>query len=135
MSDPVSDSERLRSLVEFQGTEVTSKDIDAYSKYQDIGHKEKKLDTVLKAWTAQEDEYRKARKRYANCILGALLVQGIVVNVAFFLIGNKKIEVDPWVANSFILGVFAEMATLSLVVFKYFFPSSPSSLVSLVEKT
>lgn len=134
MSDPVSQSDRLKSLVEFVGTEVTSSDLDVYSKFQELENKGKKLGAILEAWTAQEDHYRKSRERYSNWIIGALLVQAVCINVAFFFIGFRIIEVDKWVANTFIIGVFGEMTSLTLIVFKYFFPSSPSKMAELVDK-
>lgn len=134
MSEISTEFADLRNLIASEGTAVTPEDIDVYSKFQDTRNQTAKVNAVLSTWTQQEEHYRKARKVYANWIVGALLIQGVLVNIAFFLIGTEKIVVEPWVANSFILGVFGEMATLSLIVFKYFFPSSPSKLAALVEK-
>jgi hypothetical protein len=134
MSDPIKSSARLSALVVAEGSPVTSKQIDNHARLMEIDQQDRKINAILNAWNAQESHYRVSRQKYADRIISGLLIQAVLVNVAFFLIGFGCITVQVWVANSFIIGVFSEMAALSLIVFKYFFPSSPSDIGKLVEK-
>jgi len=114
MADPIKSSSRLKDLVTATMSEVTSDQIDNYAKLMEVERQDRKVTAVLKAWSDQEDHYRVARKKYADRIIVALLAQSGLVNIAFFLIGFSYLKIDIWVANSFILGVFSEMAALTL---------------------
>lgn len=112
------------------GSSVTPGEIDAYDRFRGIEDRSFKLKTFLEAWERQHEEERKLRKKYATRILNALCVQGVLVNISFFAIGFNWIKVEPWVANSFILAVFGEIAGISFFVVKCLFPKPQADVLS-----
>jgi len=116
------------------GPQVTSKDIDSYGKFRDIENKALKLQRLLKTWTAQQEAERKLRKTYATWLLVALSAQVVLINLAFFLLGLKVLNVEVWVANTFIIAVFTELASMTWFVVKYLFPKDSQGLLNLIEK-
>lgn len=124
----------LRSKVLDVGSPVTSEEIDAYTRLQSVQDRSAKLRTILDAWERQHSEERKLRKTYAAALLWGLLVQALLVNFAFFALGFQLIVVEPWIANSFILAVFAEIAGMAFFVIKYLFPKVSSDVLGTLEK-
>lgn len=112
----------------------SGKDIDHYERLEDIRNRSKKLRTVLTAWETQQREERGLRRFYAKGLLGALFVQILLVNAAFFAIGLGYLTVDKWVATTFIMAVFVEIVALVTVVNKYLFPKVGSEVLDLIEK-
>jgi hypothetical protein len=74
------------------------------------------------------------RKTYATALLAGLGVQMLLVNAAFFLIGFKLLQVEQWIANTFIMAVFAEIAGMTFFVIKYLFPKVSSDVLATLEK-
>lgn len=126
--------EALRAKIVKVGPSVTSKEVDVYSKLQETADKSTKLRTILEAWERQHSEERKLRRTYATAMLWGLFAQAMLVNVAFFALGFRWITVEPWVANSFILAVFAEIAGMAFFVIKYLFPRVSSDVLATLEK-
>ena len=122
-----------KSMVAEIGSAVTSDDIDTYRQLREIEDRSYKLKIVLDAWKAQKREERKWRNIYAGVLLGFLFIQIIVVNVSFFLIGAGKLEIEKWVANTFIIAVFGEAASMTLVIVRYLFPKTGDEFPKIIE--
>jgi len=124
---------QFKGQVEEIGSAVTSDDIDTYRQIREIEDKSYKLKIVLDAWKAQKKEERKWRNIYAGVLLGFLFIQIVVVNVSFFLIGAGKLKVEEWVANTFIIAVFGEVASMTLVIVRYLFPKTGEEFPKIIE--
>ena len=74
------------------------------------------------------------RQKYAKWLLAAMFVQMALVNLAFLAIGFGWIQINPWVANSFILAVFGEISGMVLFIVKYLFPKVSSDVLATIEK-
>jgi len=129
---PIPDA--LKSRIIGVGGEVQPKDVDVYGRLREIEDRSYKLRTVLDAWERQQSEERALRQGYAKKILIALLAQMGLVNMAFFALGFRWLSAEPWVANTFIMAVFGEIAAMALVVIKYLFPKVGSDVLSIIEK-
>lgn len=134
MADEEKLPKEVDELVAKIGRAVTSGDVDVYRHVREIEDKSYKIRTIVSSWEGQQKEERQLRRGYAKWLLVALLAQMFLVDVAFFLIGCGLISVDRWVAESFIIGVFGEVATMTLIVVKYLFPETGSQILSLIEK-
>lgn len=124
----------VREKVLAIGASVSQDEIEVYGRYQEIADRSAKLRTVLEAWERQHTEERQMRQRYARWLLAGMFVQMALVNFAFFAIGWGWLQVDPWVANSFILAVFGEISGMVLFVVKYLFPKVSSDVLATIEK-
>lgn len=114
----------LRSFprfVESIGRQVTSDDIDTYARLTQIEDTSYRIRMIVEAWAKRQTEERALRLQYAKWLLIALSLQVALVNITFFLIGLNVLSVEKWVATSFILGVFAEVTGMTLVVIRYLF--------------
>ena len=134
MSDNITIPNTLRDRIVGIGSEVQPADVDVYSRLREIEDRSHKLRTVLGAWERQQSEERSLRQGYAGKLLIALLIQTGLVDVAFFAIGFHWLSVEPWVANTFILAVFGEIAAMAMIVIKYLFPKAAPDVLSLIEK-
>ncbi len=123
----------LQNLVQSIQEPVTSDQLDMYAKWQDVSDKSYKLRTIVKAWEGQNAEERRMRKGFAIAIIIALFAQIIFINVAFCLIGFQKIEVSEWVANVFVVSVFTEIVSMTLLVLRYLFPKIGSEVMNLIK--
>jgi hypothetical protein len=112
----------------------SSRDIDHFERIEEIRNRSRKIKTVLTAWETQQKEERLLRRTYANYLLFVLYFQIILINAAFFAIGLRYIVVEKWLATTFILAVFFEIAALVLVIVKYLFPKVGSEVLNLIEK-
>ena len=124
----------LQDLVAVVGEVVTPEDVDAYRSVREIADKSYKIRTIVAAWEGQQREDRQLRRSYATWLLIALSVQMLIVDVAFFLLAAGIIGVDRWVAQTFIISVFGEIAAMTLIVVKYLFPETSSHVLKLIEK-
>jgi len=125
--------EELRKLVSQVGDPVTSDQLAIYEKLQGMSDKSYKLRTIVNAWEGQNTEERRMRRGFGIAIIVALFIQIIVINAAFFLIGANKITVTQWVANTFIISVFTEIVSMTLLVLRYLFPKVGSDVMKLIE--
>lgn len=125
----------LKKFIVTVGEPVNSAElVDAYSKFRDVENTGQKFKIILTAWEVQQKEERNLRRKFALAILIVLLVQIMAINVAFFLIGFKKMEVEKWVATTFIIAVFSEIVSMTLIVLRYLFPKASKELMELVQK-
>lgn len=122
------------SLVVGVGGPVIPADIDSYKELRAADDRSRKLTTILTAWTQQQDQDRALRKTYGKWLLVALFVQTFLINLAFVLIGAKVLVVDQWVAQTFIVSVFAEIAAMVVIIVKYLFPDKSDAIVNILEK-
>ena len=123
----------LQSISEI-GAPVSSEELDAYKFITEVDDKSLKINTILSTWSNQQNEERKIRKVFALALLICLFFQIIIINTTFFLIGFNVLIISQWLANTFILAVFAEIVSMSYIVLKYLFPRSSNELVSLIAK-
>lgn len=134
MAQNIIDTFRIsKGQIEEIGSAVTSDDIDTYRQIREIEDKSYKLKIVLDAWKAQKKEERKWRNIYAGVLLLFLFIQIVIVNVSFFLIGAGTLKVEEWVANTFIIAVFGEVASLTLVIVRYLFPKTTEEFPKIIE--
>jgi hypothetical protein len=116
------------------GSAVSLQDVATYGQLQEIQDKSFRMRTVVNAWERQQTSERELRSRYAKWLLISLSVQMMFVNVAFFMIGLGYLSVEKWVATTFILTVFGEVAAMTLIVVKYLFPEGASAVLALIER-
>lgn len=109
-------------------------DLDTIGKFTEIRDRSFRIRTIVEAWREQQILDRKLRKTYATWLLIAVSLQMALINLAFFFIGFEKMHVEEWVANTFIIGVFAETSSLVFVVVKYLFPDSSRTILDLLER-
>jgi hypothetical protein len=130
----------LRAQVEKIGEAVHSneeldeKKIAGYERVTKAKDQSFKLTTLVNAWQRQNKAERKLRQKVAWCILVALAVQIILVNVTFFLIGFKVMVADAELAKIFILAVFAEIVAMVLIVLRYLFPQTGNEFLQLIKE-
>lgn len=110
------------SFVEYIGRAVTPDEVDTYGKLMEIEDSSHINRTFISAWEKQQNQERALRNSYAKWLLIAVFVQAILINIVFFFIGFGVIVVEHWVATSFILGVFAEITTMTTIIVRHFFP-------------
>jgi hypothetical protein len=123
-----------REFVKEIGDPVTPDQLDIYGKYKKISDKSFRLRTIVQAWNDQQNEDRKMRKAFAIAILIALFLQLLIINAAFFLIGFNIINVPHWVASTFIVSVFTEIISMTMLVLRYLFPKVGTEVMSLIKK-
>lgn len=130
----------LRAQVEeigeavYSNKELDEKKISGYERLTKAKDQSFKLQTLVGAWQRQNKAERKLRQKVAWCILVALGIQIILVNVTFFLIGFKEIVVDENLAKIFILAVFAEIVSMVLIVLRYLFPITGNEFLQLIKE-
>jgi hypothetical protein len=124
----------IQDFVKAIGDPVTLDQLDNFGKYKKIHDKSFRLRTVVEAWKDQQTEDRKMRKAFAIAILIALFLQVLVINTAFFLVGFNVISVPHWVASTFIVSVFTEIISMTMLVLRYLFPKVGTGVMSLIKK-
>ncbi len=87
----------------------------------------------MDAWREQHSEERKMRKEFATAIIVALFAQILIINTSFFLIGFNVIVVPQWVATTFIVSVFTEIISMTMLVLRYLFPKVGSEVRKLIK--
>jgi len=127
-------SDETQKLVKIIGSNVTKNDIDCYERVQKINDSSHRLRTIIDSWEKQQSEERSLRRKYAALFLIGLFVEALIANVAFFLIGLGIINVSDWVANCFIVGVFGQIATITLVISRYLFPKTGNEVLDIIRK-
>ena len=63
----------------------------------------------------------------------ALFLQVAFVNIFLIGLGLGWFKVEQWVANTFVVSVFGEIAGCALIVVKYLFPKAGTELFSILE--
>jgi len=86
------------------------------------------------AWKKQQDADRKMREKYANRLIGVLVIQVILVNLFFGLIGFHAwgFEAERWTAQTFLVTTFLEISSLVLIVAKYLFPAPTDKALEVI---
>lgn len=128
--------EKLRDLVrDVVSAPVSPSDVDSYGKLRQIQDRSHRLRTIVKAWKDQQTQDRKMRARYASYLIMAMGVQTLVVNIIFILMGCGVLTFEPGTAKTFFLSVFAEIASMVLLVVKYLFTPSSDRVLQLLRDT
>jgi hypothetical protein len=125
---------QFQPFAEATGSSVSSDDIEPWARFREVEDRSYRLRTLVQTWEHQQREERKLRRDYASRLLWIWVVQALVVNLAFVLIGLRILVVDQWVANAFILSVFVELVGMVLIVMRYLFPKDGDSLLKLIER-
>lgn len=94
------------------GSRVTSEDIDTYDR----------LERVKSRTEAQRTE-RLLRRVYGWALLALLAIEITAVLIIAFLIGFGVVELDRWVATTFIGGTFTQVSGLAYLVVRHLFPT------------
>ena len=102
----------------------------------DVVNKEriKHQNTIVKEWKNQQEQDRRMRKTYANWLLVVMSAQMVAINVIFVLIGTGCLKFEAWTAKTFVMAVFAEVASLVLLVVKYLFPATSDKSLDLMDR-
>lgn len=114
----------LSKFVTEVGKQVSAEEVDTFGRLRQIEDSAYRNRASISAWEKQQDQERDLRRTYGKWLLGGVFTQGFIINVFFVLIGLHRIEVDKWVATSFIVGVFAEITTMTTIVVRHLFPDS-----------
>ena len=113
---------------------LSPENIEPWARLREVEDRSYRLRTLVQTWEQQQGEERQLRRDYASRLLWIWVVQALVVNIAFALLGLNVLVVDQWVANAFILSVFAELVGMVLIVMRYLFPMDGDSLLKLIER-
>ena len=94
------------------GTPVTSEDIEVYDRLSQIQTRgqEARGDYSLRIF-------------YGRALLLLLFCQVMAVTTIAFLMGFDIIQLDRWVATTFVGGTLGEVVAMTLVVVRYLFPT------------
>ena len=113
---------------------TTSDQVDIFGKLRDIEERIKHQRTIINVWKQQQDQDRQMRKRYANWLIGVMIVQVVAINISFVLIGLGLLKFEPWTVNTFVMATFAEISALVLLVVKYLFPTTTDRILDLIDR-
>jgi hypothetical protein len=99
---------------------------DEWVKISDARMRRDMVDRVLDKWGQQQDEDRKLRRFVAIWLLGLMTVEVGVLFVAFLVLTYvpPSIEINQWLASSFVVGVFGQVAAMAFAVIGYLFPKT-----------
>ena len=94
------------------GTPVSSYDIEVYDRLSQI---------QTRGQEARGDY--SLRLFYGRALLVLLFAQVVAVTAVAFLMGFNIIQLDRWVATTFLGGTLGEVVAMTLVVVRYLFPT------------
>lgn len=103
----------IRRYISSIGAPVTSEDVDTYERLLQI-----------QAMEEGERGDRRLRLIYGGTLLALLSGQVIAVTTIAFLIGFGVIEIDRWVATTFVGGTLGEVSGMAYLVVRYLFPAN-----------
>jgi len=133
MADELPFSENVRDKVKVLEP-VQPADMAEWHKLQEALDKSHKLRAVVQSWQEQQNAERPLRTKFAWGLFWLAFIQVLALFLFAFLLGFKVIEVQEWVAVTFLLGVFAETIALVLIVTKYLFPERSQQVLETIEK-
>lgn len=133
MGEEVRIPDNLNKIVLSVGPSMSSEEIDTYGKFKEIEDRSYKLKKILDAWERQHTEERKLRVTYAKYLLSAIFVQLVLVNLVLFLLGFGIIKLEQWMANIFVVSVFAEIVGMAHIILKYLFPKLGGEVLELLK--
>lgn len=114
--------------------QLAPEDLDSYKTVADVEDRRFKMQTVLGIWRKTQEGERELRRTVAYWILGALFIELAAGNTAFFLIGFGMFTVPEWVAQTFLIGMYAQIVSIVLIVVKSLFPSPKTDTISELNK-
>lgn len=126
--------EGLQALVKDIGRPVSSAEVDIFGRLQEIQDRSHRVRTIVKVWKDQQTQDRRMREHYARCLMLALAIQAVVVNVVFVLIGFRVVTFEQGTVQAFILSVFGEIAALVLLVMKYLYTPSSDKILDFLDE-
>jgi len=134
MTEPLKVPSSIRDLVTEVKEPISASALETLDKYTQIHDRSYQLHTFVEAWKEQQNSDRKMRATYATWLLIVVSVQILLINIAFFMIGARVLEVEKWVANVFITAVLVEVSSLVLIVVKYLFPEGLKSALDILDR-
>lgn len=129
-----SDEDVERVLSGITTDKMTAADLKILSTKHGLEDKRFKLINVLNIWRKTQKNERKLKKVVAYMILGGLATELIAGNTAFFLIGFGLFKVPEWVAQTFFIGMYAQIISVVLIVVKSLFPTPKSDSLTELNK-
>lgn len=104
--------------------EVSSEEIEAYKEVTQAQDRRYKLEKILGVWEDLQQSERILRRNSAYVIFGALFIELILGNWAFFELGfGQKTILDPWIVKTFFIGMYTQIISIAMFVVKYLFPA------------
>jgi len=132
-NDPLEELDRLFGSRGVRvGPKLTSEDIQSYGELTGIRDASHRLHTVLREWSAQQNQDRDLRKRYATWLMIVITGQMVLINVAYALTGFGLLTVDAWTSRTFLVAVFAEIAAMASIVVRSLFPPRTDQMLNLI---
>ena len=129
-SSQVSDNEQIQEQVKEESKHI--------AETWEQQNKTYKLKYVLNIWSTSHKEELNMKRIVAIVIFSLLIFEMILVGIAFFFMGFKLIEIETWVAETFIAGIIIQIFAIATIVVKGLFPqkstNSLEDLNSMVDK-
>lgn len=130
-----------KKLVELMFSNLDSKD----KVKSELDHVSQPIDEVNKKWATNDritklycqriEDDSKLKKKYANILIGILLVQLLMLNTIFILKGCGKLEYSDTTFNIFITGGLAEVFVLVKIIVSYLFNDNLSEHLNIILKS
>jgi hypothetical protein len=111
-----------------------TEDLKRKAREQNLKHRDISLKALVDAWNRQQEQDRETRRNYAKRLLGILIAQIFVINLAFFLMGWGLLKVQEGTAKTFIISTFLEISSLVLIVVKYLFPVTSDKVLEVIDR-
>jgi len=113
--------------------ELHSGDIADLERINKIQNDALKINTVLYAWTRQQNQERKLRKNYAYWILAGIFIQAIFIDILIIMLGRGVLVLENWIVSTTIITIFLEIVGLATVVVQYLFPKKDSEILNIIK--
>jgi hypothetical protein len=127
-------AKEFNKYVKSIGDPVTAIDIDNWVQIREAADKSFRVRTIVSIWQNQQIEERRLRRCFATWLLIVLSIQILFIHVEIFLVGLHLLELERWVATTFVLLVFGHIIAIALIVVKYLFPQVGTDFLRLLEK-
>jgi len=88
-----------------------------------------KFETILKTWQRAHHQEQRMKTWVAITIFALLGLEMGAVGVSFFFIGFKMLEVETWVAETFIGGIIVQIFGIATIVVKSLFPQKSTDTI------
>jgi hypothetical protein len=132
----MSDADSPSSAMISEKTPVSPEppDEDVLDQLRENKERRRHQSAIINAWRQQQTQDREMRRVYANWLMLVMSCQIAAINIIFILIGCGLLKFEPWTANVFITAVFADIASLVLLVVKYLFPATTDKILDLIDR-
>jgi hypothetical protein len=76
----------------------------------------------LKLDNDDKEQDRKLKKHFAYWSIGVLIVQLLIMNFVFYMVGIEKLKFDNYSLHLYMAGTLAEVFGIVFIITKYLFP-------------